>query len=72
MLEVSTDKVDSEMPSPYDGVLLEILVPAGESVPVGTPLTRIGEAGGSSAGVGRRGGLRDHLWIGSRPPCSTC
>ena len=47
LFEVSTDKVDSEIPSPYDGSLLEILVAAGETVPVGTPLARIGEAGGS-------------------------
>ena len=45
LFEVSTDKVDSEIPSPYDGVLLEILVAAGETVPVGTPLARIGETG---------------------------
>ena len=45
LFEVSTDKVDSEIPSPYDGVLLEILVAEGETVPVGTPLARIGEAG---------------------------
>jgi len=48
LFEVSTDKVDSEIPSPYDGVLLEILVQAGETVPVGTPLTRIGEAGAAA------------------------
>ena len=42
LFEVSTDKVDSEIPSPYDGVIVEILVPAGETVPVGTPLVRIG------------------------------
>ena len=41
LFEVSTDKVDSEIPSPYDGVIAEILVPAGETVPVGTPLVRI-------------------------------
>jgi 2-oxoglutarate dehydrogenase E2 component (dihydrolipoamide succinyltransferase) len=46
LFEVSTDKVDSEIPSPYDGVLLEILVPAGDTVPVGTSLARIGEPGG--------------------------
>jgi 2-oxoglutarate dehydrogenase E2 component (dihydrolipoamide succinyltransferase) len=46
LFEVSTDKVDSEIPSPYDGVLLEILVPAGQTVPVGTPLARIGEPAG--------------------------
>src|SRR6478736_10190288 len=52
LFEVSTDKVDSEIPSPYDGVLLEILVGEGETVPVGTPLARIGEkgtAGGATA-----------------------
>ena len=36
LFEVSTDKVDSEVPSPYDGVLLEILVSEGDTVPVGT------------------------------------
>ena len=45
LFEVSTDKVDSEIPSPYDGVILEILVASGETVPVGTPLVRIGEPG---------------------------
>jgi 2-oxoglutarate dehydrogenase E2 component (dihydrolipoamide succinyltransferase) len=47
LFEVSTDKVDSEIPSPYDGVLLEILVQEGETVPVGTPLVRIGPPGSS-------------------------
>jgi pyruvate dehydrogenase E2 component (dihydrolipoamide acetyltransferase) len=45
LLEVSTDKVDSEIPSPYGGVLLEILVPEGETVEVGADLARIGEPG---------------------------
>src|SRR6476646_4342638 len=45
LFEVSTDKVDSEIPSPYDGVLLESLVPAGATVPIGTPVARIGEPG---------------------------
>ena len=49
LFEVSTDKVDSEIPSPVDGVVLEILVPAGETVAVGTPLVRIGEPGASGA-----------------------
>jgi len=52
LFEVSTDKVDSEIPSPYDGVLLEILVQAGETVPVGTPVARIGEPGAAPAGGG--------------------
>jgi len=49
LFEVSTDKVDSEIPSPYDGVLLEILVQSGETVPVGTPVARIGEPGAAPA-----------------------
>ena len=31
LFDVSTDKVDSEIPSPHDGVILEILVQAGET-----------------------------------------
>uniref|UniRef100_UPI003B3BB3A5 biotin/lipoyl-containing protein n=1 Tax=Nakamurella sp. TaxID=1869182 RepID=UPI003B3BB3A5 len=50
LFEVSTDKVDSESPSPYDGVLREILVPAGTTVPIGTPVARIGEAGAAVGG----------------------
>ena len=53
LFDVSTDKVDSEIPSPYDGTLLDILVSAGETVPVGTVLARIGVAG--SAVVGSAG-----------------
>ena len=49
LFEVSTDKVDSEVPSPYDGVLLEILVNEGDTVPVGTALARIGEPGAQAA-----------------------
>lgn len=32
LFEVSTDKVNSDIPSPYDGVILEIMVQAGETV----------------------------------------
>jgi 2-oxoglutarate dehydrogenase E2 component (dihydrolipoamide succinyltransferase) len=45
LCEVSTDKVDSEIPSPFHGVLLEILVPAGETVEVDRALARLGEPG---------------------------
>jgi 2-oxoglutarate dehydrogenase E2 component (dihydrolipoamide succinyltransferase) len=45
LFEVSTDKVDSEIPSPYDGVILEILVGSGETVPIGTVVVRIGPPG---------------------------
>ncbi len=44
LFEVSTDKVDSEVPSSEAGVLSAILVAEGETVPVGTPLAVIGDA----------------------------
>jgi 2-oxoglutarate dehydrogenase E2 component (dihydrolipoamide succinyltransferase) len=43
LFEVSTDKVDSEVPSPAAGVLSEILVPEGETVEVGVKLAVIGD-----------------------------
>lgn len=42
LLEVSTDKVDTEIPSPFAGILEEILVPEDETAEVGAPLARIG------------------------------
>jgi pyruvate/2-oxoglutarate dehydrogenase complex dihydrolipoamide acyltransferase (E2) component len=45
LLEISTDKVDTEVPSPGSGVLTEILVPEGETVDVGTKLAVIGGDG---------------------------
>lgn len=45
ILEISTDKVDAEIPSPAAGVLLEILGQEGETVEVGAVIGRIGESG---------------------------
>ncbi len=49
LFEVSTDKVDSEVPSPMSGTLSEILVEEGDTVDVGTVLARIGDAGDAPA-----------------------
>ena len=49
LLEISTDKVDTEVPSPASGTLTQILVLEGETVEVGTPLARIGGAAGAPA-----------------------
>ncbi len=49
LLEVSTDKVDTEIPSPVAGVVEEILVAEDETVEVGTPLVRIGDGSGTAA-----------------------
>ena len=48
LFEVSTDKVDSEVPSPAAGVLTEILVPEGETVEVGVKLAVIGDGAGAA------------------------
>ena len=50
LLEVSTDKVDTEIPSPIAGTLQEILVEEDETVPVGADLAVVGdgEASGGS------------------------
>ncbi len=50
LLEVSTDKVDTEIPSPVAGVLQEILVSEDETVAVGTALAKIGD--GATGGDG--------------------
>ena len=47
LLEVSTDKVDTEIPSPVAGIVEQILVQEDETVEVGTPLVTIGDGSGS-------------------------
>ena len=49
LLEISTDKVDTEVPSPASGVVSEILVEEGATVEVGTVLARIGGEVGAAA-----------------------
>ena len=41
VLEVATDKVDTEVPAPYNGILKEVLVRDGDVVAVGAPIARI-------------------------------
>jgi pyruvate dehydrogenase E2 component (dihydrolipoamide acetyltransferase) len=49
LLEISTDKVDTEVPSPGSGVVQQILVQEGETVEVGTKLAVIGAPGAAEA-----------------------
>ncbi len=49
LLEISTDKVDTEVPSPASGTLTQILVQEGETVEVGTKLAVIGGDGATAA-----------------------
>ncbi|MFE1886836.1 biotin/lipoyl-containing protein, partial [Streptomyces diastatochromogenes] len=61
LLEVSTDKVDTEIPAPASGVLLEIVVTEDETAEVGAKLAVIGAAGAAGA-------VRP---VGSRPGSGT-
>ncbi len=49
LFEISTDKVDAEIPSPAAGVLLDIAVTEGETVPVNSVVATIGAAGEATA-----------------------
>ena len=51
LYEISTDKVDAEIPAPAAGTLLEILVDVNLTVPVGTVVARIGDASEKAAGA---------------------
>lgn len=61
LFEISTDKVDAEIPSPAAGVLMDIAVKEGETVPVNSVVATIGAAGeqiaaGASGQAGKAGG----------------
>jgi len=45
IFEISTDKVDAEIPAPVAGTLVEIRVPEGATVPINTVVGVLGEAG---------------------------
>lgn len=66
LFEVSTDKVDSEVPSPVAGVLTEIVVPEGDTVDVGARLAVIGGAGDEAAAVAQA--VTDEPASASAPP----
>lgn len=55
LLEVNTDKVDSEIPSPFSGTVLKILVSEGTTVQAGEPLAWIGQEGETAPGEGTGG-----------------
>ena len=65
LLEVSTDKVDTEIPSPVAGVIQEILVAEDETVAVGTALALIGDGSGGGAGGG---GAEQRIGSGGAAP----
>ncbi len=54
--DISTDKIDTEVPAPAAGVVAEILVPVESTVAVGTVLARIAVATGGAGGAGASNG----------------
>ena len=52
ILEISTDKVDAEIPSPEAGTLVEIRVPEGETVEIGAVVAYIDTEAGAAIGPG--------------------
>lgn len=65
MFEISTDKVDAEIPAPAAGVLVEILVQEGQTVPVQAVVARLETDAAKAAEVG---GPRSEVGGGAEPP----
>ena len=67
--EISTDKIDTEVPAPATGVVTEILVPIGETVEVGTVMARIATGAGAPrpAARWRHGRRTDHRAVIPHP-----
>ncbi|MFI5258694.1 MAG: dihydrolipoamide acetyltransferase family protein [Candidatus Limnocylindrales bacterium] len=55
LLEVITDKVNAEVPSPFEGILRTILVAEGQTVPYAAEIAEIDEAGGAAGSATPRG-----------------
>ena len=55
VVEVSTDKVDAEVPAPMDGVITKLVAQVDEEVPVGAPLAEMEPGEGSGEGPERSG-----------------
>ncbi len=68
LFEISTDKVDAEIPSPSAGVLTEIMVKEGETVPVNSVVATIGQAHSTGSGqAGLTGGAAQGSGASSVP-----
>jgi multifunctional 2-oxoglutarate metabolism enzyme len=66
VVEVSTDKVDAEVPAPMDGVITKIIAQVDDEVPVGRPLAEM-EAGSGSGDAGQSGQAAGPVTEGGDP-----
>jgi len=69
--EISTDKIDSDIPAPASGTLAEILVGEGETVDVGVVLGRIANAGAASAASAANGDRAGGAAQDAAPPAQS-
>jgi 2-oxoglutarate dehydrogenase E1 component len=68
VVEVSTDKVDAEVPAPSAGVITKLLAEVDEEVPVGAPLAEMAPGEGGGAGEGQAGQPAGPVAAGNPPP----
>jgi 2-oxoglutarate dehydrogenase E2 component (dihydrolipoamide succinyltransferase) len=66
--DISTDKIDTEVPAPVSGVLAEILVDVETTVPVGTPLARLATGDGAVPAAGGDSGTVARPAAPASPP----
>jgi pyruvate dehydrogenase E2 component (dihydrolipoamide acetyltransferase) len=76
IMEISTDKVDAEIPSPVAGVLAEVVVSEGQTVEVGTVVAFIETEAGAAAAAAPSAptvdtGANDHIQVPEDPPVTT-
>ena len=79
IFEISTDKVDAEIPSPVAGTLLEIKVPEGQTVAINTVVASIGETAAPGAAVSapaapaepKAEAPAEHKAVAATPPAAT-
>src|ERR1035441_1016866 len=68
LFEISTDKVDTEIPSPAAGTLGEVLVQEGQTVQVNAVVARIDEGGGAAAASNGAGAAKPAAAASAPPP----
>src|SRR4029077_13112789 len=59
VVEVSTDKVDAEVPAPSSGTITKLLVEVDDEVPVGAPMAELGGGDGEGSGASTAGPVAD-------------
>ena len=67
VVEIETAKSLVELPSPYAGTVVELMVPEGETVPVGTPLIAVGSGDSATAAGAEQPSAPGHPATPPRP-----